>query len=148
MAVFTCKERTETISLGKLIGEKLQGGDIVCLEGTLGSGKTTLVKGIALALGIQEEVTSPTFTIVSSYPGIRANSPELHHIDLYRIDQVEELETIGIDDFLYGQGISVIEWGEKIADLLPENTINIHIIIKNDNSREITITGMKEVPHI
>lgn len=140
MAVFTCKERKDTIRLGRLIGEKVKTGDIICLEGSLGSGKTTLVKGMARAFGIKEEVTSPTFTIVSSYHG----SPDLFHIDLYRIDHLDQLDDIGIDEYLYGNGISVIEWGEKMASLLPETAIKIFITIKEDNSREINIQGLKE----
>ncbi|MBN2533202.1 MAG: tRNA (adenosine(37)-N6)-threonylcarbamoyltransferase complex ATPase subunit type 1 TsaE [Spirochaetales bacterium] len=139
MAVFTCKKPEDTIRLGKLIGEKLEKGDIICLEGSLGSGKTTLVKGIALALGIKEEVTSPTFTIISSYRG----NPDLFHIDLYRIDQPDRFDDIGIDDCLYGNGIAVIEWGEKMASLLPAETIRILIAIKKDNSREIRVEGLE-----
>lgn len=116
-------------------------GDIVCLEGSLGSGKTTLVKGMALAFGIEDEVTSPTFTIVSAYHG----DPDLFHIDLYRIDQLDQLDDIGIDEFLYGNGIAVVEWGEKMASLLPETAIRILITIKKDNSREISVTGLVEM---
>lgn len=141
MAVFTCKERKDTIRLGRLIGEQLKKGDIVCLEGSLGSGKTTLVKGMALAFGIEDEVTSPTFTIVSAYHG----DPDLFHIDLYRIDQLDQLDDIGIDEFLYGNGIAVVEWGEKMASLLPETAIRILITIKKDNSREISVTGLVEM---
>jgi tRNA threonylcarbamoyladenosine biosynthesis protein TsaE len=141
MAIFNCRNRKDTIGLGRLIGEKLKKGDIVCLEGSLGSGKTTLVKGIALALGIEDEVTSPTFTIVSSYHG----SPDLFHIDLYRIDHLDQLDDIGIDEFLYGGGIAVIEWGEKMASLLPDTAIKILITINKDNSREINIQGLEGI---
>jgi tRNA threonylcarbamoyladenosine biosynthesis protein TsaE len=134
------QEREDTICIGTSIGTKLKNGDIICLEGPLGAGKTTLVKGIAQALGIDEEVTSPSFTIVSSYSG----NYELYHVDLYRIDHIDELYDIGMDDILDGDGITVIEWGEKIISYLPEQLIRIHISInKEDNSRNIDISGMK-----
>ena len=138
MNTYQSKKREDTIKIGKRIGKKLKKGDIICLEGSLGAGKTTLVKGIGLALGIHEEITSPTFTIVSSYSGIY----DLFHIDLYRIEQLDELDDIGIDDFLYGNGIVVIEWGEKMESLLPEDIIKINIKIQEAYSREIRISGL------
>ena len=137
MNIYQSKEREDTIRLGKRIGENLVKGDIISLEGSLGSGKTTLVKGIGRALGVKEEITSPSFTIVSSYSG----KFELFHVDLYRIDCLDELDDIGIDEVLYGNGIAVIEWGEKMGPLLPEGIIKIFIKMKKDNSREICITG-------
>ncbi|MBN2439909.1 MAG: tRNA (adenosine(37)-N6)-threonylcarbamoyltransferase complex ATPase subunit type 1 TsaE [Spirochaetales bacterium] len=137
---YDSRERKDTIKIGTHIGERLKKGAIVCLEGSLGAGKTTLVKGIARALGITEEVTSPSFTIVSSYSG----RCDLYHIDLYRIEYVDELYDIGIDDLLYGNGITIIEWGEKIESYLPKDIIKINLLINEDNSRKISISGLGE----
>ena len=115
MKTYTSKTREDTIRLGRIIGEQLGKGDIISLEGSLGTGKTTLVKGIGQALEIEDEITSPSFTIVSSYSG----KYDLFHIDLYRIEHVAELEDIGIDEILYGNGIAIIEWCEKMGSLLP-----------------------------
>lgn len=91
----------------------LAAGSVVALEGLLGAGKTTFVKGIAEALGIDEQITSPTFTIVSEYLGVLP----LYHIDLYRIGSSEEIELLGLEELVYGKGISVVEWADKAPDL-------------------------------
>ena len=133
METYICKTAQDTINTGKKIGAKLNKGMTVVLTGTLGAGKTVLVKGIALSLGIKENITSPSFTIMSVYKG----KQKLYHIDLYRINDDEELEYLGITDIIYKDGISVIEWGEKAKDILPESTIYITItIIENRSVRE------------
>jgi tRNA threonylcarbamoyladenosine biosynthesis protein TsaE len=114
---------------------------VVSLEGSLGVGKTTLVKGLAKALGIDEEITSPSFTIMSVY-----KAPiTLYHIDLYRIDFPEQLADIGIDEVLYEDenGVAVIEWGAKAESLLPEGYIRVHFQLIENGTREITITGLR-----
>ncbi len=105
----------------------------------MGAGKTTLVKGIAEGLGIQESITSPTYTIISEYEG--ANK-KLYHMDLYRIDTLEEFELLGTDEMIYGDDITVIEWSEKISDYLPKNTIIITISILPDKTRKLEIAGI------
>ncbi len=134
MSEFISKSSTETIQIGFTIGKELKKGDIICLEGDLGSGKTTLTKGIASALGIQEEVTSPTYTLISEYYG----TLPLYHMDLYRIDSIEEFEMLGAEDLLYGDGISIIEWSERILEYLPEERKVIRIHILENGSRSIT----------
>ena len=104
----------------------------------MGSGKTTLVKGIALGLDILDEITSPTYTIISEYCG----KINLFHMDLYRIDSIEEFELLGTDEFMYDNNITIIEWSEKISEFLPDNTISIEISILPDKKRQIKIEGI------
>ncbi len=109
----------------------------IVLSGTLGAGKTVLVKGIALSLGIKENITSPSFTIMSVYGG----RIKLYHIDLYRINDEEELDYLGITDIIYEDGISVIEWGERARDILPEDTIYITMKLIENGYRKIEINS-------
>lgn len=125
----------QTQELGIQIGKKLRAGDIIALQGTLAAGKTTLTKGIALGLNITEDITSPTFTLISEYP---APIP-LYHMDVYRLDSTEDFINLGVEDLLYSDGVSVIEWSEKIMEVLPESTITISISIQEDNNRTIQI---------
>ena len=123
-------------AFGERLGGKLGPGSVVALTGTLGAGKTTLVKGIAKALGIDEEITSPTFTLVSEYRG----SLPLYHMDVYRLDSIDEFLDLGVEDMLYGDGICIIEWSEKISETLPDSTITISISIPDTtDQRVITI---------
>ena len=134
---FIVKTEAETIELGKKIGRYLKKGDIIALDGTLAAGKTYLTKGIALGLGIKEDVTSPTFTLISEYSG----RLHLYHMDVYRLDSVEEFLDLGTEEMLYGEGVCVIEWSEKVKSVLPSNTIYINIIVNKDNSRKIIINS-------
>jgi len=104
----------------------------------LGSGKTVFTKGIAEGLGISNSITSPTFTLICEYEG---NIP-FFHMDLYRLNDVNEFELAGGRDILFSNGISVIEWAEKIADYFPDNTIKINIEIEKNGSRKIIICGL------
>jgi tRNA threonylcarbamoyladenosine biosynthesis protein TsaE len=117
----------------------LQPGSVISLTGPLGSGKTILVKGIASGLHIKQSITSPSFTIISEYEG----SLPLYHIDLYRIRSDEELELLGVEELLYSGGVSIIEWGEKAATILPDYCIYIYIELGADNHREIRIEGIE-----
>lgn len=119
------------------MARELPGGTVVTLTGTLGAGKTTLVKGVALGLGIKEPVTSPTYTIVSEYPGEKP----LYHMDLYRLSSADEFEYLGLEKEIYGHGLAFIEWGERAEEVLPEDRINLHIEVLKDNSRVITLEG-------
>jgi tRNA threonylcarbamoyladenosine biosynthesis protein TsaE len=101
----------------------------------LGAGKTTMIKGIAQGIGVTEMVTSPSFTILTEYEG----KLPLYHMDLYRINSLEEFEYLGPDDFIYGEGVTVIEWAEKAEEHLPENKINVHIKLTENNERTIRI---------
>ena len=134
----------DTIDIGRRLGGSLAPGTVVGLEGPLGAGKTTLVKGIAQALGVAEEVTSPTFTLISEYRAVVAGRPAaLYHVDLYRIAHIGELEDIGLDEVLAGPGLAVIEWSEKAAALMPEDSIRVSIAIGADGDRRLEITGVE-----
>jgi tRNA threonylcarbamoyladenosine biosynthesis protein TsaE len=133
-----------TVELGRRIGLRLPPGAVLSLEGVLGSGKTTLVKGIALALEIEEQVTSPTFTLVQSYEGRRdGRSLRLVHIDLYRIEGERELEDLGLEEALAGDAITVIEWGEKARAFLPPEAATLRLALEADGSRRLELRGLE-----
>lgn len=132
--VFISKKRDETIKLGEKLGNCLKKGDIVTLTGDLGAGKTTLVSGIAKALKIKEEIISPTFNILKCY--FKAKVP-LYHIDAYRLE--EHNKDIGLEEYIEGNGIAVIEWPIYIKELLSVKHLEIKIINKGDSKREITL---------
>jgi len=132
--VYLTHSEYETIQLAKRLGEKFAGDEIVYLTGELGAGKTVFTKGLAAGLGLKDitQVCSPSFTLVNVYEG---RCP-IFHLDLYRINQLDELDTLGWEDFL-GQGVIIIEWGEKMPEKLPGLAIKIEIV--GENSRRIKI---------
>ncbi|PIE99047.1 MAG: tRNA (adenosine(37)-N6)-threonylcarbamoyltransferase complex ATPase subunit type 1 TsaE [Treponema sp.] len=137
----TASTESEMICIGKKIGKILKAGDVVTLDGTLGAGKTCLTKGIALGLDITETITSPTFTIISEYDKGRLH---LYHIDVYRLECANDFWDIGGDEMLFGTGVCIIEWAEKIEEAIPEKAIKIHIEINKDGSRKLSITNAPE----
>jgi tRNA threonylcarbamoyladenosine biosynthesis protein TsaE len=130
----------ETTALGRTLTELLAPPKLVLLRGDLGAGKTTLVKGIAAGFqaASEEDVTSPTFTLVHEYRGPQAN---LYHIDLYRVDTPRQLETLGLDDLLADNSILLIEWGEKFPRFLRERDVEITLERVGENDRKIQISG-------
>jgi tRNA threonylcarbamoyladenosine biosynthesis protein TsaE len=132
------KSAEETIAFGRTLAEVLAPPKLVLLRGDLGAGKTTLVKGIAAAFeaAAEEDVTSPTFTLVHEYRGSKAN---LFHIDLYRVDTPRELETLGLDDLRDGNSILLIEWGEKFPGL--QWDVEIALEREGENARRIKVRG-------
>jgi tRNA threonylcarbamoyladenosine biosynthesis protein TsaE len=130
----------ETIAFGRTLAELLAPPKLVLLRGDLGAGKTTLVKGIAAAFqaAAEEDVTSPTFTLVHEYRGPRAN---LYHIDLYRIDTQRELDTLALDDLRSDNSILLIEWGEKFPRLVRERDVEIALERESENLRRISVRG-------
>lgn len=121
----------ETRELGIRIGEMAQPGDIYLLSGTLGAGKTCLTQGIAWGLDSMDYVLSPTFVLMREMKG----RIPLYHIDLYRLDDIAEISDLGLDDYLYGNGLSVIEWGEKGLEILPAEHLTVKIEYLSDSER-------------
>ena len=129
----------DTFALGKQCGQKAAAGQVYCLYGDLGVGKTVFTQGVAAGLGITEPVSSPTFTIVQVYEEGRL---PFYHFDVYRIGDIEEMEEIGYDDYFFGKGICLIEWAELIEELIPEGAISITIekdLEKGFDYRKITV---------
>lgn len=114
----------DTFKIARDLGMKVNAGDVICLIGDLGVGKTLFSQGIARGLGIKENVNSPTFTIVQEYNDGRI---PLYHFDVYRIEDSEEMAEVGFDDLIYGDGICLIEWANLISDILPEHYIRVTI---------------------
>ncbi len=134
---FVTHSAAETIEVGKRIGSLLRGGDIIAFKGGLGAGKTTITHGIAIGMGLKDDVSSPTFAIVNEYIG---DSLSLCHFDMYRIS-ADELESIGFYDYLTEDRVLAIEWSENIANELPGGIITIEILRIGEDDRKITVTG-------
>ena len=136
----TTHSAEETIAFGRTLTELLAPPKLVLLRGDLGAGKTTLVKGIAAGFesAQEEDVTSPTFTLVHEYRGPRVN---LYHIDLYRVDTPRELETLGLDDLRSDGSVLLIEWGEKFPRFLRERDVEISLERAGENGRKIKIVS-------
>ena len=136
---FTTHSADETIALGRTLASFLAPPKLVLLRGELGAGKTTLVKGIAEAFqaALEEDVTSPTFTLVHEYRGPQVN---VYHIDLYRVDTQRELETLGLDDLVAENSVLLIEWGDKFPQLRGVRDVEIILERKGDNGRRIQLT--------
>ena len=135
---------SETLALGEKLGKAAKLGQIYTLNGDLGVGKTVLTQGFAKGLGITEAVNSPTFTIIQEYTEGRL---PFYHFDVYRIGDVEEMDEIGYEDYIYGEGVSLIEWANLIEEILPEQIIEITIeknLEKGFDYRKITVTGLPE----
>lgn len=134
---FTTYSEEETIALGEEFARKLRSGNIVALNGDLGTGKTRFVKGICRGLGVKEHVASPTFTIVTEYNGSSVN---VFHFDFYRIKSLIEVREIGVEEYLRGDSICLIEWADRIKQILPLNRFDVHLLWgKDEHSRLITI---------
>lgn len=132
----------ETYALGKSLGEAAKAGDVFCLNGDLGVGKTVFTQGFANGLGIMEPVNSPTFTIVQQYDDGRL---PLYHFDVYRIGDISEMDEIGYEDCFYGEGVCLIEWSNLIEEILPDRVICVTIekdLQKGFDYRKITVEGM------
>jgi tRNA threonylcarbamoyladenosine biosynthesis protein TsaE len=128
----------ETRRLGEIIGGLMTGGELVAIDGELGSGKTVFVKGLACGLGIKDkDVSSPTFVFVREYKGRLT----LYHADLYRINRASDVEDLGLFDFIGGEGIMAVEWADRAEDLLPDNRIDIELIYMGNDNRKIALRG-------
>jgi tRNA threonylcarbamoyladenosine biosynthesis protein TsaE len=131
------RSAAETIDFGRRLAGELRPGDVVALNGDLGAGKTCLVKGLAAGLGITQDVTSPTFTIIHEY---RSGRIPLVHVDLYRLESVPQIVATGLEDYFDGGGITVIEWANKVEPLLPATTRRIRLTVVDENTRRIEVT--------
>ena len=131
----------ETMLVGEKLAKKLKPGDMIALSGNLGSGKTTFTKGIGKGLGVKDSrrINSPTFVLIKEYNG----KVPLYHLDLYRLDDLKEIENLAIEEYIYGNGVTVIEWAEKIKSILPEKHILVKFKIKGDNKREVIIEDLR-----
>jgi tRNA threonylcarbamoyladenosine biosynthesis protein TsaE len=131
----TSRSPEETQAAGERLGARLQAGAVVACVGALGAGKTCFLQGLARGLGVQSQVTSPTFVLVNQY---RGRLP-VYHVDAYRTETLTELLEIGIEDFLHGDGVTVIEWADKLVPLLPPRAIMVTITGLGDEPRRIVI---------
>ena len=133
---------SETRALGEQLAPGLRPGDTVILEGELGAGKSELARGIARGLGVTETVTSPSFTILNVYESGRC---PLYHFDWYRLESEEELYELGMDEYLGGDGIAVVEWAERCPDAVPEDCIRIRLEATGEETRRITVNDGRRV---
>ncbi len=137
--IYESLSEKDTFDLGKKLGENAKPGQIVCIDGDLGVGKTVFTKGFAEGLGVKDDVVSPTFTIIQEYTDGRL---PMYHFDVYRIGHPDEMYDIGYEEYFYGDGVCLIEWSKRIEELLPE--VSIHINIEKDlekgfDYRKITV---------
>lgn len=141
---FEVNSISETTNIGEALGKVLNAGDIICLTGDLGTGKTHITKGIAKGLNITDNITSPTFNIVNEYDSGRL---KLNHFDVYRVSDPDEIYAIGFDDYIFSDAVSIIEWANYIEEILPNDFLHIYIqkdLSKGENYRKITLTPYGE----
>jgi tRNA threonylcarbamoyladenosine biosynthesis protein TsaE len=137
LLTFVAGSVAETIALGERLGTELAPGDFIALTGELGSGKTHFARGVAVGLGVDPAipVTSPTYTLVNHYCG----RFELYHFDLYRLAGDQDVADLGFEEYFYGAGVSIVEWAERLRDLLPEDRLTISFRYLDDDSRSISL---------
>ncbi len=134
------RNEEETKKFGRQLANHLKPGSVVALIGDLGTGKTTLTKYIGQGLGIDEIITSPTFTVIQEY---RNSKIPLYHFDVYRLQSEHELLELGYEEYFYGEGITIIEWADKIQNLLPEDAISIHMYYgETEGQRRYLVEGL------
>jgi tRNA threonylcarbamoyladenosine biosynthesis protein TsaE len=135
--------REDTFNIGRKLGEAAKAGEVYCLLGDLGTGKTVFSQGFAKGLGIEEAVSSPTFTIIQEYEDGRL---PFYHFDVYRIEEIEEMDELGYEDYFYGEGVCLIEWSNLIEEILPPDPVVITIekeLDKGFDYRKITVENNK-----
>jgi len=136
VATFTSNSPAETEAIGRRLAEDVGAGSVLALTGDLGSGKTVFVKGLVVGLGSSADVTSPTFTILHEYRGGRVT---VYHFDFFRLEDRQSVARLGLDDYFFGDGVSVIEWADRFPEFIPEQARWILFEIKSQNQRAITI---------
>lgn len=127
----------ETEKIAKAFSETLRSGEILCLQGDLGAGKTTFTQFLCHALKVEDYVTSPTFNIMNNYEGVLP----IYHFDVYRISEPDEMYEIGFEEYLYGKGLCIVEWANLVAELIPESAVWMTILLNLDGTRNIKIEG-------
>lgn len=134
---FKLSHLSDTMKCGYLIGQNVQAGDVICLDGDLGVGKTTLSQAIANGLEVPDDcyVTSPSFALMHEYPG----RIPMYHMDFYRLTGSDEVEELGFEDYIYGSGVTVIEWSRRASDLIPQESLLIDLHLNHDLSRNIIL---------
>jgi tRNA threonylcarbamoyladenosine biosynthesis protein TsaE len=137
---FVSNSLEQTVRLGVRLGELLEPGDLVCLSGELGAGKTVLARGIGRGWGASQRVTSPTFTLVNQYPRLR-DGCLLYHVDGYRLESAGDIATVGIEDLLDGSGAMMIEWPERLETLLPPDRLWIEMSYVNETRRSLRFSA-------
>jgi len=138
--IYTSSSPEDTQELGQTLGEILKPGDVICLFGDLGAGKTCFAQGVAWGAGfpLDDYISSPTFTLINEYSG----KWPIYHLDFYRIKSQEELSDLGYEEYLFGQGIVIIEWADRLDGLLPPERLEVWVRKMNMMQREITVTGI------
>jgi len=140
----------QTQRLGMRVGELLQGGELILLDGQLGTGKTTFTQGLAQGMGIHENINSPTFTLLKEYAGqpcsddLPSRRPALYHFDLYRLDNPEEIVDLGFEDYFFSNGVCVVEWAEKAGAFWPTEYLNIRMKIMSETKRGLLFIATGE----
>lgn len=136
---FFCASPEDTQRAGRWLGRRLRPGDVVTVAGTLGAGKTTFIQGLVRGYGLTDVVTSPTFALIHEY-----GPPERRvvHVDPYRLETPEEMVSVGLEDYLSGCVVLVVEWPERLADLLPETRVTVLLEIRDDEARIVRVSGI------
>jgi tRNA threonylcarbamoyladenosine biosynthesis protein TsaE len=134
VVTFTSSSPAETEEIGRQLAKELRPGSVLALQGELGSGKTQLTKGVAAGLGLPVEVTSPTFTIIHEYSGGRL---PVYHFDFFRLENQQSAGRLGLDDYFFGDGVSIVEWADRFPELIPGDAKWISLRMKSENEREI-----------
>ncbi|MDQ6660706.1 MAG: tRNA (adenosine(37)-N6)-threonylcarbamoyltransferase complex ATPase subunit type 1 TsaE [Chloroflexota bacterium] len=138
---------TQTQRLGMRLGDLVRAGDLILLDGQLGTGKTTFTQGIAQGMGIPENISSPTFTLLKEYSATSVSSGQqirslpLYHFDLYRLDDPEEILALGFEDYFYGSGVCVVEWADKAGQLWPLEHVRVALKVVNETKRGLLFTA-------
>ena len=143
MSTTLCKTPDETGGLARSLASALQSPCVIALYGDLGAGKTLFSQALARTLGITEPVTSPTFTLINEYD--LPQGGKLFHSDVYRLNSADEAIHLGLEE-LFDEGIVIIEWAERIADMLPEERIDVHFEHVDENQRRLTVTDLRDKP--
>lgn len=140
---FVTHSARQTERIGMRLAQFLEPGDVICLEGDLGAGKTCLTRGIGRGLGIQQAITSPTFVLIGEYK-LPNRLYRLYHIDLYRLGSAQEAWALGLEEYLYDDGICVIEWPERAKEVLPEEHLWINLTYMDENRRSLALRAQGE----